>query len=178
MLLVFVVETKETNDSDKMYVNKYLVSKFPSVRTTSEIVVNWVYMNGKANYNKKAVENKINDLKTRYVKYHPESKDVHVVYCIDIDDVNDRDCVRLNVEIQEYCKNKRYHLVWFNATIEHVFLGRIVHQAKNKKKEAKEFIKKQLSAEKCCDSRFNTPLFSETGTAKSNIGCVLSQLLE
>lgn len=177
MLLVFVVETKETNDSDKMYINKYLVSKYPSVKNGTETVVKWVYMNGKANYHKKLIEKKIHDYKTRYISYFG-SEDIHVVYCIDIDDTANRDCVRLNTEIEEYCKTKGYHLVWFNTTIEHVFLGRIVHQAKNKKKEAKEFIKIQFSMEKCCEQRFNTPLFSETGTARSNIGCVLSQLLE
>ena len=177
MLLVFVVETKETNDRDKMYINKYLVSRFSFVRTGSETVVKWVYMNGKPNYNKKVVENKINNLITGYIKYHPESRDVHVVYCIDIDDVNNRDCVKLNADINEYCKTKGYQLIWFNTTIEHVFLGRIIHQSKNKKKEAKEFFKKQFAPQVCCDPRFNSAVFSETILMKSNIGCVLSDIL-
>ncbi len=46
MLLVFVVETIHTNDSDKMYVDKYLKTRFSLDEST---VVRYIYMNGKAN---------------------------------------------------------------------------------------------------------------------------------
>ena len=177
MLLVFVVETTDTNDSDRMYVYKYLISRFPQVETCPDIVVKWVYMNGKPNYNKGNVLKKINDLKTGYLKYHPQSEDIHVVYCVDTDSVDKtRDSVGLNNEIAEYCMNKGYRLIWFNKTIEHVFLGKLIHQAKDKKTEARKFIREQLSAEDCCDSKYNLNQFVETREQTSNIGYVLKEI--
>ena len=59
MLLIFVIETTESNDSDKMYISKYLNTRFPQLASKSDIVVNWVYLNGKANYKKANIEKKI-----------------------------------------------------------------------------------------------------------------------
>lgn len=178
MLLIFVVETNEKNDSDKMYISKYLTTRYPQVSLDSSIVVKWVYMNGKTNYSKKGVENKVKDYKSRYDKYHPGNNDVYVIYCIDIDDLSNKDCVRLNSEVIEYCKTKQYRLIWFNKTIEHVFLGKIIHQSKNKKKESKEFLTKRMTLKDCCNQDFNVEVFSETNIKKSNIGCILSELFE
>lgn len=177
MLLVFVVETAKTNDSDRMYIDKYLVSRFPMVKTGSGVVIQWVYLNGKTNYNKGNISKQINDYKSRYLKYHLQAEDVYVLYCIDTDDADkNKDSVRLNKEISDFCNNKGYRLIWFNKTIEHVFLGKLVKQAKDKKSEAACFFKKHMSSEECCENKYNGSFFSETQVQTSNIGCVLNEV--
>ncbi len=177
MLLVFVVETTHTNDSDKMYINKYLVSRFPQVETCTDIVVQWVYLNGKTNYKNNSIERKINNYKTGYLRYHPQSRDIHVIYCIDVDDTDkNRDSARLNSEIFKYCSDKGYRLVWFNKTIEHVFLGKLIHQAKDKKTEARNYYRKTHLPQEYCDSKYKQNQLVEVRVQTSNIGCVLEEL--
>ena len=178
MLLIFVIETTESNDSDKMYISKYLNTRFPQLASKSDIVVNWVYLNGKANYKKANIEKKIKYYESRYLTYHPGSKDLHVLYCIDIDAVDtNKDNVKQNKEINEYCSNNGFHLIWFNKTIEHAFLGRLVHQAKNKKAEAMKFYKRQLSSDECCNSKYLLKCVNETQLQTSNIGFVLGEII-
>lgn len=171
MLLIFVTETTESNNSDVMYINKYLNTRFHLDKNT---VIKWIYMNGKANYEKGNVLKRINDYVTGYRKYHSCSEEIHVIYCIDVD--VGADSSRLNRKISDYCEKKGYHLVWFNQTIEHVFLGKLIHQAKEKKTEARNYYKKQLFPKECCDPKFNQNQFVEARVQTSNIGCVLEEL--
>lgn len=171
MLLIFVTETTESNNSDVMYINKYLNTRFHLDKNT---VIKWIYMNGKANYEKGNVLKRINDYVTGYRKYHSCSEEIHVIYCIDVD--VGADSSRLNRKISDYCEKKGYHLVWFNQTIEHVFLGKLIHQAKEKKTEARNYYKKQLFPKECCDPKFNHNQFVEARVQTSNIGCVLEEL--
>lgn len=171
MLLIFVTETTESNNSDVMYINKYLNTRFHLDKNT---VIKWIYMNGKANYEKGNVLKRINDYVTGYRKYHSCSEEIHVIYCIDVD--VGADSSRLNRKISDYCEKKGYHLVWFNQTIEHVFLGKLIHQAKEKKTEARNYYKKQLFPKECCAPKFNQNQFVEARVQTSNIGCVLEEL--
>lgn len=178
MLLIFVIETTESNDSDKMYISKYLNTRFPQLTSESDIVVNWVYLNGKANYKKANIEKKIKYYESRYLTYHPGSNDLYVLYCIDIDAVDtNKDNIKLNKEINEYCSINGFNLIWFNKTIEHVFLGRLIHQAKNKKTEAKNFFKRQLSSDECCNAKFLLKQMNEVQMQTSNIGFVLGEII-
>lgn len=171
MLLLFVVETRETNDSDKMYINKYLTARYPQVAPNTNISVKWIYMNGKTNYKTGNVCKKVADTINGYKKYSQHDDIIHVVYCIDID--SGTDSVKLNKEIEDYCLSKNYHLIWFNQTIEHVFLGKHIHQSKNKKKEAVSFYRKEMTIDECCGERYCLKEFSESRSQTSNIGFVL-----
>ena len=179
MLLIFVIETTESNDSDKMYISEYLNTRFPQRASCSDMVVKWVYLNGKTNYKKGNIEKKIKDYKTRYLSYHPNSKDIYVLYCMDIDAVDlIVDNVKLNNEIKEYCLKCGYQLIWFNKTIEHVFLGKIIHQAKHKKAEARNFLKRKITTDECCDSKYHLEQLNEVRTQTSNIGYILGNILD
>ena len=174
MLLIFVTETTETNNSDVMYIKKYLNTRF---HVDNNTVIQWVYLNSKTNYNKGSVSRVINNIISKYLKYPQHDNGVHVVYCIDMDDTDkNRDSERLNKEIFKYCSDKGYRLIWFNKTIEHVFRGKLIHQAKEKKTEARNYYKKQLFPKECCDPKFNHNQFVEARVQTSNIGCVLEEL--
>lgn len=175
MLLVFVVETNEKNDSDRMYVNKYLTTRYTQVTSDAEIVVKWVYMNGKTNYTTGSVCKKVSDIVDGYKRYPHHDDKIHVIYCIDID--SGTDSVKLNKEIEAFCCRKKYHLIWFNKTIEQVFLGKSIHQSKNKKKEAVSFYRKEMTIDECCGECYCLKEFSESRLQTSNIGFVLEGIL-
>ena len=174
MLLLFVVETKESNDSDKMYINKYLTTRYPQVTPGANISVQWVYMNGKTNYKNGSVCKKITDKIAGYKRYPQHDDRIHVAYCIDID--SGAESKKLNKEIEEYCKDNEYHLIWFNKTVEQVFLGKLIHQSKNKKNEAISFLKREMSKEGFCDERYCLRELYESRLRTSNIGYVLESI--
>lgn len=57
MLLIFVTETTETNNSDVMYIKKYLNTRFHLDKNT---VIKWVYLNSK----------RISDWTTQFTFYY------------------------------------------------------------------------------------------------------------
>lgn len=173
MLLIFVTETTESNNSDVMYIKKYLNTRF---HVDNNTVIRWVYMNGKANYEKGNVLKRINDYINGYRKYHSCSEEIHVIYCIDID--VGVDSSRLNKKISDYCEKKGYHLVWFNQTIEHVFLGKLIHQAKNKEKEARVYIAKMVGASEYDLAKYRIKEYSDTRLETSNLGYILESILK
>ena len=169
MLLIFVTETTETNNSDVMYIKKYLNTRFHLDKNT---VIKWVYMNDE----KGNVLKRINDYVTGYRKYHSCSEEIHIIYCIDID--VGVDSSRLNKKISDYCEKKGYHLVWFNQTIEQVFLGILLHQAKNKEKEARVYFAKIIGASEYGLAKYRIKEFSETRLETSNLGYILESILK
>lgn len=136
MLVIFVVETTSSNRSDQMYITK-LYETFYEVENKTKI--DWVYLNGKGNYNKKTVLKKTKDKITKYHRNNHNSS-IHVFYCIDVDGDNS-DNKKLNDNISSFCESNNYRVIWFKRTIEEVFIGKKVCQGM-KKKEAIAFSKK------------------------------------
>lgn len=180
MLIIFVVETTENNDSDKMYISKYIQSCCPQLKDSPENNLSWVYLGGKGNYKKGSIIKKIDKLIERYYRFHMNENKTHVIYCIDVDDTSQtstsEENKRINNEIKSFCKKKNYELVWFNRTIEEVFLGRVIKQAKDKKRESNSFMKKTFSCEDFSPNRFKKSSYSETVRKTTNLGYVLDDL--
>ena len=77
-------------------------------------------MNGKNNYNKTKIINKIN----QFVKRNNNGDNV-VFYCIDTDNINsDRQHFDFFKNVSNFCKANKYQLIWFCYDIENVFLKR------------------------------------------------------
>lgn len=127
--LIFVVETNEKSNSDYIYIKSILDAQYNG-RLLNDVKFTPVYMRGKGNYNQHRVINKI---KT-YSKQYMSAGDTRVIYCVDTDqfDIKPEDKMIFE-EIQSYCTNNEYDLVWFCHDIEEVFLGNSV--PKNKKTE-------------------------------------------
>lgn len=180
MLLIFVVETTESNDSDKMYISKYISTVYPQLKESPDCVIKWVYMNGKGNYKKKSVLDNIEDYRTRYLRFHEDMKDIHVIYCVDLDDtcqtLDANNNKRLNREIKAFCNERSFKFVWFNRTIEEVFLGKKILRQKDKSKEAQQYIRKGIPKTEFCSDIYNANESVEVQTRKSNLGSVLAEL--
>ena len=80
-------------------------------------------MKGKTKYNDKSVKAQIDKKKIDYSKNNKVGKNF-VVYVVDVDDYFTKyeDQQRL-IEIQNYCDENGYYLVWFCKTIEEVLIG-------------------------------------------------------
>ena len=181
MLVIFVVETTEQNDSDKMFLNKYINTCFPQMKNSPETILHWIYLNGKGNYKKRSILLKIDSYIERYKRFHPDKNDVFVFYCVDVDDVCQQTTVeenkRINSELQAFCEEKEYYYVWFYKTIEDVFLGKTVKQPKDKKREAEAFMRKKIDNDILNSERFKMHCFSEVKKKTTNLGFVLGSLL-
>ena len=155
-LIIFVIETKSSKyDSDGVYV-KEVYQRFYSYNKY-DTIFRFVYMDGKWNYNKKNVLNKINGEIKKFLSVG--NKDYHVVYIADKDEYRtnqqDEKYVRM---LTQFCKEKGYKLVWMDKNIEDVFLGHSVEQ-NQKIKEAARFKRdglinhiptKNLMDRECC----------------------------
>lgn len=126
MQLIFVVESNKRSQSDYYYISETLKEFY----NTLGHKLTPVFMNGKGNYKK--TETEINRNKAKY-----KGKTV-VFICYDIDSPN-KPTYSLNLEIEEYAKNKGYETIWFNEDIEQVYVGTSI-SANEKTKVAKMFM--------------------------------------
>lgn len=131
--LIFVVEANVSNKSDSIYIKTFIDYYY---KIEKNIVINYIYMNGKNNYNKTKIINKIN----QFVKRNNNGENI-VFYCIDTDNINsDRQHFDSFLNVSNFCKANKYQLIWFCYDIENVFLKRKVEKC-DKKKMAVWFIK-------------------------------------
>ncbi|MCR5760932.1 MAG: hypothetical protein K6F82_02880 [Sphaerochaetaceae bacterium] len=180
MLLIFVVETTESNKSDEMYIKKYIRTMFPQLIDSPGSVVKWVYMNGKGNYKKNSTLHKIEDYSKRYLRFYENVNDIHVIYCVDLDDtcqaLDADNNKRLNREIKAFCDERSYKFVWFNRTIEEVFLGKKILRQKDKSKEAQKYIRKEILNIEYGSEAYNANDYMEGQTRRTNLGTILAKL--
>ncbi len=128
MQLIILVEANNKSKSDYKYINKVLRHYFT---IDSSIKLNPIFMGSKTKYNQ--FENKI---KTEKSKYFGKTE---VIMCIDIDNPSQNlHQQKLTDDIKVYCIKNNIDLVWFNKTIEDVFLGRVI--SRNKDNEADKFL--------------------------------------
>lgn len=80
----------------------------------------------------------------------------------------------INKDIARYCKEKQFEMVWFNKTIEHVFIGKLIKKEKNN--IAKDFVRKQL-INKVDINRLNKSLVIKHNQGESNLKKVIDKLL-
>ncbi len=134
--LIFVVEAAESSKSDNIYIRSVLDEYF-DFRSRSDIKVNTVYMDGRGNYKKRNIINKINKFAKEYNKLGATS----VIYCFDTDkfDCDPEDKNKFEEEAN-YCRMNDYDFVWFCHDVEEVFVGKSVD------KNEKTNIAKQYSS--------------------------------
>lgn len=151
--LIFVVETNDKCKSDWIYIKDTIERFFYYDQTM--VKLSPVYMNGKGNY--KGKEKQITRLIDQYRVTQKENRSV-VIYCFDCDDYDKKpEDMRFLQEVQRYCEEKHYEMIWFCKDIESVYLGRKVEDSK-KQKEAAQFKSKkmigQVSAERLNAEQF------------------------
>lgn len=138
MLHLFLVETNKECRSDEKYISDF-IKHFYDVRGDK---IEFIYLNGKGNYDKK--EREVNEKIAKYMRINKKdsSSNICKYLCVDLDDqyINP-DNVELNKKIMKYAKDKGYHFIWFYENIEKTFLKKDVVDSQ-KKKESDMFISK------------------------------------
>lgn len=119
-LIIFVIETKsDKENSDGVYLRQTVEHLYEYDRGNT--IVKFVFMNGKGNYNKSSVVNKINS----YIK---DSKKIDnsiicsVLYVFDKDnsDTSHND-EKFNRSVVDFCSRNGYLLIWMNKNIEEAY---------------------------------------------------------
>ena len=136
--IIFCMETNKHAATDLVYIGE-TINRFYNVG--NNIHLEKEFLNGKGNYNAKNILKSIAKKTKEY-----EIGDTHVVYCIDVDDFESNpNHIREFEEIQLFCKQKGYQLVWFCHDVEDVYLGRRILKAE-KTKAAESFRSKNKIA--------------------------------
>lgn len=132
MQIILICECDSKSRSDYHYI-KATIDKNYDLREKN-IKLSPIYLAGKGNWNKK--ERQINDYRSKY----RSTGGTKVIFCLDYDDPKKtNNSIAKNNEIEKYCEQKDYELVWFNGNIEQVFLGRDIRKSE-KVKEAEKFL--------------------------------------
>ena len=84
------------------------------------------------------------------------------------------DQYQLNIDINDYCNQKGYEVVWFNKTVEDVLLGEVISD--NKTKISKKFFKENKIAN-VSESNLNAILLTQIISKKSNALNILDKYL-
>lgn len=138
--IIFCVECtngkkKIDKKSDELYINKLLKFFYDEVEGKNKIV--FVHMGGKHRYKNKDTKNQIKE-EIKNFKYKDANAISEVVYVIDKDKFDSVPQDEEFVEnIEKYCKDQKYKLIFFTRNIEQVLLGRTV--GRNKSKKANEY---------------------------------------
>ena len=163
--LIFVTESNQQSKSDYMYIRAF-IERFFVVDQNVRIVP--IYMNGKGNFNSQTVEKKIGTAVKEYI-----NGESIVVYCYDTDSINsDPYHQEFDKQINDYCQEKKYKIVYFCRDIEEVFVGKII--GKNEKKITAERFLRSRNIEKIDPEKFKSVKKKEK---TSNLYLVLSDIL-
>ena len=134
--LIFLVEADSNSKSDWIYV-KNTIDRF-YMFDYSKDKLSKSFMGGKYKYKTKEKE-----IQTLIRQFSIGSKDneSYVFYVVDCDDYdsNPRDASFLE-EIEDYCNQHNYNLIWFCKDVEQVYINKKVAK-KEKKDEAERFAK-------------------------------------
>lgn len=136
--VIFVLETNDDGKTDSIYLstvlNKYFLLKniqYDDVNTQT------LYMEGKKNYNKPKLRNRIKNLISMYKSY---GNPTVVIYFFDTDSIEkEYKPGSFFHNVQTYCKENGYELVWFCKNAENVFLDKEPETLNDKLGAAKEF---------------------------------------
>lgn len=136
-LLIFVAESKSENEnSDGVYLRETLNYYYEFNR--NQTIIKFVFMNGKRNYNKRNIINKINNY-IKNAKITNKDTIIHVFYIFDKDNNFTSNADRIfNKNVIEYCHKNGYSIIWMNKNIEDVCLHHEVEK-RQKTKEASKF---------------------------------------
>lgn len=166
MLVIFLTESEK--DIDWTYINDFLKRFFD---VTSDHKILNIPLKGKTRYNDKGTIKKINQACKKYEAYgHP-----NIILCVDVDKENIKDIQDLNEQIEVFCTNNNWNLVWFNEDIEELFLGRKIYD--NKKFTKAKAFKKQQKIQEISKNKFQTK-DPRKHKASSNLFTVLQSFFD
>ncbi len=165
--LILCVETNKKADTDPGYIDAVIKQLY---QIGTEVKLQYEYFNGKGGYKSSSILKKIE----KDIKAVNDETLSEVIYFIDTDkyDSNAED-QKLNVEIQTFCQQRGYKLIWFCRNIEEVFLHKTVEVSKKKIEVAKFKLGKGLG--KATEATLSASLMARK---KSNMLIVLDQLLD
>ena len=134
--MIFCVETNKKADTDSIYITETLNYKYI---ITNQVKISKIYMGTKSKYNSKEV---LKEIKNKIKSF--SSGETKVIYCIDTDkyEKSYEHQKQLN-DINQFCINNGYDLIWFCHDVEDVYLGKNISDSQ-KVTEASNFRKKKM----------------------------------
>jgi len=127
--LIFCLETCSTAKTDQMYLIELIKRFYPAIIESSYVKREYVFLSGKSNYNNHKIRKDIN----KRVKEYKDTigGQTVIVYLLDKDKFDsvpeDRDFI---IEVDNYCTDNGFELIWFVRNIEHVLLGQKIESNK------------------------------------------------
>lgn len=163
--LIFCVETNSKALTDSIYINEYVREYY---LINNDIKITFIKMASKQKYKSKDV---CASIKKCISMFQGES---FILMCIDTDNINSNQVQKKEFyDIQKYCDNNGYHIIWFNLDIEDVFYGHRVEK-KDKTKEAAKFRSRHL-IKNVKEVDFKKKIETQHG---SNLAIILDEILE
>lgn len=120
-IIIICVESSKQAGIDDKYISTIIKYYYGN-----NLPIRFVNMEGKGNYDKKAVKQAID-------AYAIGFKQAIVIYVIDLDNVElNMTQANLNNSIQVYCIQKDYQLIWFYPNIEFVLLNKDIDKSQKR----------------------------------------------
>lgn len=141
--LIFVVETSSDDKTDNIYLRTVLDYFFTSISKEYGCKTNikTIFLNGKQHYKDKKILNNIANQTRMFASYN-EGAITKTIYIMDTDSTNKiYEVGSYFHNVQKFCSDHGFELVWFCKNAENVFLGKEVDQIDNKTEAAKSFAK-------------------------------------
>ena len=133
--ILLCVETNKQARTDYIYIVA-TIKRF--YNNDPKIIYRPIFLDSKTKYNAK---DKVREINKAQKEYYGETK---VIYFIDVDDYDiSAETKTLYDNIETYCKEQGYDLVFFAKDVEDVYLGYQVSKGEKVKKAA-EFTRKKL----------------------------------
>lgn len=115
--MILCVETNKKADTDTIYISEAINYLY---KLNNQIKIRKVYMGTKSKYKSKGVLKEID----KWTKMFTIGE-TRVIYCIDTDEYekNVTHAKEFN-DINQFCKDNSYDLIWFCHDVEDVFMGK------------------------------------------------------
>ena len=172
--LLVLIESSDESKADGIYfseVRRRFYTNFAHDHE-GEVSIDLIPLNGKQNYNNEKIVKRIDNNISMNTSF---KVDTAVIYCLDTDSLEDSYKEgSFFYNVQKYCSDNNYDLVWFCKNVENVFLNKEVGQVSSKIEEAKTFARSD-SINKIDEWRLSKQRI-EYGC--SNILCVLDKYLK
>lgn len=137
--MIFCLETNKRANTDYIYIKETMDFLY---QKNNQIKISPVYMDGKTKYQSKSVLREIHKREKAFI-----SGKTKIIYCIDTDEYeNNIEHANIFRDIQIFCEENGYELIWFCHDVEEVFQGKKISDSQ-KVREAGAFRNKKMIME-------------------------------